>query len=120
MAINDVYPKMLSGAAPVVLRDQANAATGTQIFSVSTDYQWAVKQIIICNIDGIERLVSLSYNGDASVASNCFVYRLPVGPSDTVVLDTALIFEQGQVMRGLVDRDSQITVCVTGWERQIA
>lgn len=115
MAVGDVFPKMLTGTAPVSL-----GSTSTTVFTVTTNYQWTVKQIIICNTDTIDRLVTLSYNDVASDASKCFVYRLPVAASDTVILDTALVFESGNTLRGLADTGSKVTVAVTGWERQVA
>lgn len=113
MAVNDVYPKMLK--APTTL-----GTTTTTIFTVTTNYQWAVKQIIVCNTDAQDRLVTLAYDATAATASNCFVYRLPVAAYDTVVLDTALVFESGDTLQGLSDTGSVVTVSVTGWERQVA
>ena len=40
--------------------------------------------------------------------------------SATVILDTALVFESGNTLRGLADTGSKVTVAVTGWERQVA
>jgi hypothetical protein len=113
MAAGDVFPKMLK--APTTL-----GTTTTTLFTVPSDRQWAIKQIIVCNTDGTERLVTLSFNGTAATASNCFVYRLPVANSDTVVLDTALVLEAGETLQGLSDTGSVVTVSVTGWERQTA
>lgn len=127
MAAGDVFPKMLSAItggvttpAPVSLN-----TTDTTIFTVPTSRQWAVKQIVVCNTDGVERLVTLSYNATSSTAGNCFVYRLPVAAYDTVVLDTAFIFEAGTTLRGQTDRGANsspaaiVTVSVTGWEREL-
>lgn len=121
MAVGDVFPKMLSaitGAvttpAPVSL-----GTSDTTIFTVPTSKQWAVKQIVICNTDTVERLVTLSYNATSATATNCFVYRLPVAASDTVVLDTAFVFEAATTLRGQCDTASKVTVCVTGWEREL-
>ena len=121
MASGDVFPKMLSAitggvttAAPVSLN-----TTDTTVFTVPTGRQWAVKQIVICNTDGVERLVTLSYNATSATAGNCFVYRLPIAASDTIVLDTAFIFEAGQTLRGLSDTASKVTVTVTGWDREL-
>lgn len=113
MAVGDVFPKML--CVPTTL-----GTTTTTLFTVPSNRQWAVKQIVICNTGGTERLVTLSYDGTAATASNCFVYRLPVANSDTVVLDTALVFEAGDTLQGLSDTGSVVTVTVTGWERQTA
>lgn len=113
MAVGDLTPKMLK--APTFL-----GTSTTTIMTVTANYQWAVKQIIICNTDGVERLVTLSYDGSAATAGNCFVYRLPIAASDTIVLDTALVLEAGDTLQGLSDTADKVTVSVTGWERQVA
>jgi hypothetical protein len=113
MAVGDVFPKMLK--APTML-----GTTTTTVFTVTTNYQWTVKQIIICNTDGVDRVVTLAYDGTAATDSNCFVYRLPIAGYDTVVLDTGLVFESGDTLQGLSDTASKVTVSVTGWERQVA
>jgi hypothetical protein len=48
------------------------------------------------------------------------VYQLPIAAYDTVVLDTALVFDSGQTLRGQADTASKVNVAVTGWERQTA
>ena len=122
MAAGDVFPKQLSAitgavttAAPVSLN-----TTDTTIFTVPSNRQWAVKQIVVCNTDGTERWVSLSFNAAATTASNCFVFQLPIAAYDTIVLDTALVFDSGQTLRGQADTASKVNVAVTGWERQTA
>lgn len=127
MASGDVFPKMLSAItggvttpAPVSLN-----TTDTTIFTVPTGRQWAVKQIVICNTDTVERLVTLSYNATSGTPGNCFLYRLPIAASDTVVLDTAFVFEADTTLRGQTDRGANsspaaiVTVSVTGWEREL-
>jgi hypothetical protein len=112
MATGDVSPKML--CVPTTL-----GTTSTTLFTVPSSHQYAVKQIIICNTDGNERLVTLSYDGSASVAGNCFLYRLPIAQYDTVVLDTALVFEATDTLQGLSDTGSVVTVSVTGWDKEV-
>jgi hypothetical protein len=111
MASGDVFPKLL--ANPTTL-----GTTTTTLFTVPTGRQWAIKQVVVCNTDGVERLVTLA-KGTAATAGNCFVYRLPVASSDTVVLDTALVLEAGETIQGLSDSGSVVTVTVTGWEREL-
>jgi hypothetical protein len=113
MAVGDVFPKMLK--APTLL-----GTSTTTVFTVTTNYQWTVKQIIICNTDSIERLVTLAYDATAATASNCFVYRLPIAAGDTIILDTGLVFESADTLQGLCDTADKVTVCATGWERQVA
>jgi hypothetical protein len=111
MASGDVFPKLL--ANPTTL-----GTTTTTLFTVPSGRQWAIKQVVVCNTDGVERLVTLA-KGTAATAGNCFVYRLPVASSDTVVLDTALVLEAGETIQGLSDTGSVVTVTVTGWEREL-
>ena len=111
MASGDVFPKLL--ANPTTL-----GTTTTTLFIVPTGRQWAIKQVVVCNTDGVERLVTLA-KGTAATAGNCFVYRLPIAASDTVVLDTALVLEAGETIQGLSDTGSVVTVTVTGWEREL-
>jgi len=114
MAVNDVFPKMLT-SAPVQL-----GTSNTTVFTVATGYQWTVKQIIVCNTDGVDRTFNLGYNATAATAANCFVWQLPIAAYDTVVLDTALVFDAGVTLTGLADTASKVNVAVTGWERQTA
>lgn len=113
MAVGDVFPKLLR--SPTMLD-----ATTTTVFTVTVNRQWTVKQIIICNTDGVDRTVNLSFNATAATASNCFVFRMPIAAYDTIVLDTGLVFESGESLQGLSDTGSKVTVMVTGWERQVA
>ena len=110
MASGDVFPKLL--ANPTAL-----GTTTTTLFTVPSGHQYAIKQVVVCNTDGVERLVTLA-KGTAATAGNCFVYRLPVASSDTVVLDTALVLEAGETVQGLSDTGSVVTVTVTGWSRE--
>jgi len=111
MATGDVTPKLL--ASPTML-----GTSTTTLFTVSLNHQYTIKQIVICNTDGVDRLVTLAI-GSAATASNCFVYQLPVAANDTVVLDTALVLEESVTIQGLADTGSKVTVTVTGWDRQL-
>ena len=111
MASGDVFPKLLN--SPDFL-----GTTTTTLFTVPTGHQYAIKQIIVCNTDGVERLVTLA-KGSAATAENCFVYRLPMAFNDTVVLDTALVLEAGETIQGLSDTADKVTVTITGWDREI-
>lgn len=114
MAVNDVFPKML--ATPTAV---SNGSAST-VFTVTTGYQWTVKQIIICNTDSVDRWFSLGYNATSATAGNCFVYRMPIAANDTIVLDTALVFNAGEKLYADADTGSVVNVSVTGWERQTA
>lgn len=110
MASGDVFPKLLS--SPTLLGTSA-----TTLFTVPTGHQYAIKQIVVCNTDGVERWFRL---GTASVnASDCFVFQLPIAAYDTVVLDTALVLEASQTIKGSSDTANMVTVTVTGWDREL-
>jgi hypothetical protein len=111
MASGDVFPKML--ASPTQL-----GTTTTTLFTVVSGHQYAIKQIVICNTGGTDRVVTLA-KGSAATAANCFTYNLPVAAFDTVVLDTALVFEAAETVQGLADTGSVVTVTITGWDRTI-
>lgn len=105
-----VVPKMLCGPTQL-------GTTTTTLFTVATAHQYAVKQIIICNTDGVDRTVNLAYDATAATAANCFVFQLPIAAYDTVVLDTAIVLESGDTLQGLSDTANKVTVSVTGWDR---
>ena len=112
MAAGDVFPKMLT--VPTQL-----GTTTTTLFTVPANRQYMIKQIIICNTDGVDRVVTLA-RGTAATAANCFTYLLPVAGYDTVVLDTGLVLEAAETVQGLADTASKVTVTITGWDRQTA
>lgn len=112
MAVNDVFPKLLN--SPTTL-----GTTTTTLFTVPASHQYTIKQIVVCNTDGVDRIVTLA-KGTAATAGNCFVYRLPIASYDTVVLDTALVLEAAETIQGLADTASVVTVTITGWDRTTA
>lgn len=112
MAVGDVFPKLLS--SPTFISGSSIA-----FFTVPTSHQYAIKQIVVCNTDGVERWIKLA-KGVASTAENCFVYQLPIAAYDTVVLDTALVLEAGETLQGAADTPYKVTVTITGWDRQTA
>lgn len=105
-----VVPKMLCGPTQL-------GTTTTTLFTVDINHQYAIKQIIICNTDGVDRTVNLAYDATAATAANCFVYQLPIAAYDTVVLDTAIVLESQDTLQGLSDTANKVTVSVTGWDR---
>ena len=111
MASGDVFPKLLN--APDFL-----GTTTTTLFTVPSGRQYAIKQVVVCNTDGVERWVKLALGSTATV-ENCFVFQLPIAAYDTVVLDTALVLEAGQTLQGSSDTADKVTVTVTGWDREL-
>ena len=111
MASGDVFPKLLD--APSFL-----GTSSTTLFTVPSGRQYAIKQIVVCNTDGVERWVKLAVGSTATV-ENCFVFQLPIAAYDTVVLDTALVLEATQTVQGSSDTASKVTVTITGWDREL-
>jgi hypothetical protein len=111
MASGDVFPKMLSVPTQV-------GTTTTTLFTVPTSHQYTIKQIVICNTDGVDRLITLA-RGSAGAPANCFTYNLPIAGYDTIAFDTGLVFEDGETLQGLSDTGSKVTVTATGWDRTI-
>lgn len=111
MASGDVFPKLLD--APSFL-----GTSSTTLFTVPSGRQYAIKQIVVCNTDGVERWVKLAVGSTATV-ENCFVFQLPIAAYDTVVLDTALVLEAAQTVQGSSDTASKVTVTITGWDREL-
>jgi hypothetical protein len=111
MATGDVTPYLL--AEPTLLGTSA-----TLITLPSASYpSVTVKQIIVCNTDGVDRWVKLGIDGVA--ASQCFVYQLPIAAYDTVVLDTAITLTYLQsALYGSSDTADKVTVTVTGWRTE--
>ena len=115
MATGDVNAFLL--AKPTLL-----GTTSTSVVPTVMSHDYTVKQIIICNTDSVDRLVTLAV-GSSATAGNCFVYRLPVAGGDTVVLDTAITLNyvalSGGALTGLCDTGSVVTVTVTGWRTEL-
>jgi hypothetical protein len=87
------------------------------LFTVPSGRQYTIKQIIICNTDGVDRTITLGIGGvTAPVAA---VFQLPIAGYDVAVLDTGLVLEAGETLQGCSDTASKVTVTVTGWDRTI-
>jgi len=112
MAVGDRSEARLGG--PVQL-----GTTTTTIVTAATGYSDIIKQIVICNTDTVDRLVTLAI-GTAATASNRLMSNLPVGANDTIVFDTAIVLTAGETLQGLSDTASKVTVTCVGWEKQTA
>ena len=124
MASGDVTPRILSGAAPLDYGVQLGTTDTTIVFAddISLNTK-TVKQIIICNTGGAERLVTIGINGTA--ANNAICYNLPIAANDTITIDTALTLEpyvMGPTTYGFLvgksDSADQVTVTAMGWETE--
>ena len=110
MASGDVTPLRLGGPTQL-------GTTATTLFTVPSGRQYTTKQILICNTDGSDRWVTLGVGG--VTAALAVVFQLPIAAYDTVVLDTALVFEATQTLQGASDLGSKVTVTATGWDRTL-
>lgn len=75
-----------------------------------------IKQLIICNTDTVERLFTLAI-GTAATAANRLFSSMPIGASDTIVLDTAIVLAPTETLQGLADTGAKVTVTAFGWEK---
>ncbi len=66
-----------------------------------------------------DRVLSLAI-GTAATAANRFVSILPIGGSDTIVLDTGVVLNAGETIQGLSDTASKVNIVLLGWHKQTA
>lgn len=93
--------------------------TTTVVATVPSGYQYIVKQVIICNTDTQDRVLSLAIGTAADLAKR-FVSVLPIGGSDTIVLDTGVVLNAGETIQGLSDTASKVNIVLHGWHKQTA
>ena len=113
MAVGDRTETRMVG--PVALTN-SNAAVGS---AVPTSRQWVIKQLVVCNTDGADRLVYLAI-GSAATAANRLMSALPIAAGDTLVWDTALVLNAGERFHGFADTGSVVTVTAIGWLKETA
>ena len=111
MATGDRKETRLIG--PSVL---SNSETGLGTAVVPASREHIIKQVILCNTSGTDRLV---YLGIGSGAASRFLSALPVAAFDTVVLDTALVLVAGERLFGYADASSAVNIIVTGWVKEV-
>lgn len=112
MAIGDRSESRLGG--PIQL-----GTTTTTIVTAAAGYANIIKQIIITNTDTIDRTVTLAI-GSAATAANRLLSTLPIGGSDVMIWDTAIVLAAGETLQGLSDTAAKVTVTVVGWTKQTA
>lgn len=112
----------------------SSAALGS---SITSTYTWVVKQVILCNTDGTDRLVYLSLGNDStdvsssagspaskSAPENRIFHALPIAAGDTIVLDCALVLVGSATalaadrLWGYADTASKVTITVVGWRKE--
>lgn len=116
MAVGDRNEARLNDASAVSTQ---LGTTTTVVCTVPSGYQYVVKQVIMCNTDTQDRVLSLAI-GSAATVANRFVSFLPIAGFDTTVLDTGLVLNAGETIQGLSDTASKVNVTVVGWTKQIA
>lgn len=127
MAAGDVTAKILSGPSDSFRAPVQLGTTSTTIVHADSVNQnpKTIKQIIICNTDGVERLVTICMN--YATQPYAFMYQLPIAAYDTIVLDTALtliptlspdlVTWEGTLV-GYCDAAAVVTVTAVGWETE--
>ena len=115
MATGDRKETRLIG--PSQLSD-TDAGLGSAV--VPTSREHIIKQVILSNTSGTDRLVYLGIGGAATGgATSRFLSALPVAAYDTVVLDTALVLVATERLWGYADASSAVNIIVTGWIKEV-
>ena len=112
MAVGDRTEARLVG--PVALT-ASNATVGS---AVPSSRVWVIKQFVICNTDGSDRLVYLAV-GTAATAGNRLFSALPIAAGDTIIWDTALTLTAGEQLYGYADTGSVVSVTAVGWSKEV-
>ena len=113
MAVGDRSEKRLVG--PVALTATPNTTVG---IAVPASRVWVIKQFVICNTSGIDRLLYLAVNTSATVGNRVFS-GLPIAGGDTIIWDTALTMTAGEQLYGYSDLASVVSVTAVGWEKEV-
>ena len=115
MATGDRVETRLIGPSQLTATD---AALGSA--AVATNREHIIKQIILNNTSGTDRLVYLGIGGAATGgATSRFLSALPIAAYDTVVLDTALVLVATERLWGYADASSAVNIIVTGWIKEV-
>jgi hypothetical protein len=111
MASGDVTPYLL-GSPTQLGTSQTLLALPTASYTNIT-----VKQILICNTDGTERLVKMGIN--SVDADDCFMFNIPIASYDTIIVDTSLpLTYLEHALYGASDTADKVTVTVSGWRTE--
>ena len=115
MATGDRVETRLIG--PSQLSD-TDAGLGAAAVAASREH--IIKQVILTNTSGTDRLVYLGIGGAATGGDTSrFLSALPVAAFDTVVLDTALVLVATERLWGYADASSAVNIIVTGWIKEV-
>ena len=98
----------------------ANTDTALGSAAVATNREHIIKQIILNNTSGTDRLVYLGIGGAATGGTaSRFLSALPVAAFDTVVLDTALVLVATERLWGYADLGSAVNIIAMGWIKEV-
>ena len=111
MATGDRKETRLIGPSQLTATDAGLGAA-----AVATSREHIIKQVILTNTSGTDRLV---YLGIGSGTASRFLSALPIAAFDTVVLDTALVLVAGERLFGYADAASAVNIIVTGWIKEV-
>ncbi len=115
MATGDRKETRLIGPSQLTATDAGLGAA-----AVATSREHIIKQVILTNTSGTDRLVYLGIGGAATGgATSRFLSALPIAAYDTVVLDTALVLVATERLWGYADLASAVNIIVTGWVKEV-
>jgi hypothetical protein len=115
MAVGDRVETRLIGPSQLAATD---AALGAAV--VATSREHIIKQIILNNTSGTDRLVYLGIGGAATGGTaSRFLSALPVAAYDTLVLDTALVLVATERLWGYADSASAVNIIAMGWIKEV-
>ena len=99
----------------------ANTDTALGSAAVATNREHIIKQIILNNTSGTDRLVYLGIGSNAATGGTAsrFLSALPIAAFDTVVLDTALVLVATERLWGYADSGSAVNIIAMGWIKEV-
>ena len=115
MATGDRNETRLIGPSALSATD---AGLGAAVVPASREH--IIKQIILTNTSGTDRLVYLGIgNASTGGATSRFLSALPIAAYDTVVLDTAMVLVATERLWGYADAASAVNILVVGWVKEV-
>jgi hypothetical protein len=113
MAVGDRNETRFFGPATL---GATSAGLGSGV--VPSGQVWVVKQITLCNVSAIDRLVYMAV-GTTDTLANRFFSALPLAGFDTLVWDTGLVLNAGERIWGFSDAAGAVSVMAMGWVKEI-
>lgn len=91
---------------------QPGTSNGT-LYTVGVNETTVVRNIHVMNTTGTAATLSLSINGTAATAANCFLYALSVPANSTYDWSGFLTLEGADTLQGLQGTGSALTVTIS-------